>query len=96
MLLQTRLIFSYRPQKNLLLPSEVEWLITLKKFVIILPIGMVVLYICIDVNIVKPKKNVGQYVSVPPTIFYDIRKNLTQIFYPIHYIWDRTISFAMF
>ena len=44
------------PKKNILLSSEVEWLIMLKKFVIISPIGMVELYICIDVNIVKPKK----------------------------------------
>ena len=65
-----------------------------EKFVIISPIGMMVLYICIHVNNVKQKKkHVGQY--VPPTIFYDIRKNLTQTFYPIHYIWDRNISFAI-
>ena len=57
------------PKKTILLSSEVEWLIMLKKIVIISPIGMVELYICIDVNIVKPKNHVGQYVSVPHTIF---------------------------
>ena len=96
MWLQTRPISSQRPQKNLRFLLSLNGWLRCKGLLLFHPMGCW-FYTFVLMSILWNQKNhVGQYVSVPPSIFYGGRKTLHQACYPIHYELDKIILFAMF